>query len=197
MANNVGKNLSKSSCECSQDINENVSENIDENLFKIKEVATTIGESVHTLRRWVRDFDSYIPYHLCDNGYKLFDKEAIEVLLKIKQMIRKQGYSTRQVEHYFATGGQEFVVATLYDTIEKDELKKELNDIKEMLQKQNEFNQALIDRLDQQQQYIEQSLLERDKKLTETLRLLHATKKQEEEQPKKPRGLFGFLKKRS
>ncbi|MEV2910836.1 hypothetical protein ABNF65_20040, partial [Paenibacillus larvae] len=45
-------------------------------------------------------------------------------------------------------------------------------------------------------QYIEQSLLERDKKLTETLRLLHATKKQEEEQQKKPRGLFGFLRKR-
>lgn len=100
-----------------------------------------------------------------DNGYHYFDNKAIERLLLIKRLSRDQGYSLKQIEFYLSTGEDPIKP----EKPPEDQLLKELKLIKEQLKLQEEFNQALIQRLDQQQQYIAESLNKRDKNLLEAL----------------------------
>lgn len=64
------------------------------------------------------------------------------------------------------------------------------NEFKDFMEKQEAFNKELLDRLDRQQKYIENSLNERDEKLLNVIREMQETKKllaaaQEEKEPPK------------
>lgn len=144
---------------------------MDEIKLTISQIANEIGESVHTCRNWFKDYRDYIPHVKDKNGYNLFTREGLEIFLKIKRMFRDQKLTARQIGAILA--GAELPTAAAAESPKVDDLAE----IKKMLAQQQEFNHALIQRLDKQQQFIEHALQLRDQQLTETLRLMQDRKK--------------------
>lgn len=145
-----------------------MSENLSHEKLKVGEVAKLIGETEHIIRNWIRDFRDHVPLEKGDNGYNLFTQESIQVLQTIKQLNRERGYSTKQIRmHFLNHHHQEKTVV-----VPEEDLKQ----IKDMLSQQRDFNQALIQRMDDQQKYIESSLQVRDRQLMQTIRALQDSK---------------------
>lgn len=164
----MGKDFSKSSRLGA----DNLGGNLGEKLYKVKEVATLIGESDNVVRHWLKDLEAYIPTERSDAGYHLFGQKAVQVLRTIQRLNREQRYSIKQIEHYLATGGDELAPTAQLP----DRAVDELAEIKTMMEQQQQFNAALLERLDQQQQYIERALQRRDEQLMSTLRALQEAK---------------------
>lgn len=126
----------------------------------VAQAAKEIGESVHVVRNWLGDFRPYIPVEKSDAGYNLFTQESINVLKKIQHMARVQKLKTRQIEAILA--GAEMPVA---DEEAGSSLAEEIKEIKELLTKQQEFNAALVTRLDEQQKTLETAIKRRDEQV--------------------------------
>ncbi len=163
-------------------------------LLTVKEVASLVDESVHVVRNWLKEFKTYIPLEKSDAGYNLFNEQAINVIQTIKELHRKNGYSIKQIEHYLMTGGKEFVprpspAAEELLANELKEIRSNMKEIHNMLEQQEKFNRALVEKLDKQQQYIDESIKSRDEILMKTIRELQETKRieaaKEEENPNK------------
>lgn len=146
---------------------ENLKENHDKVLLTVKEVAKHINESPHVIRNWLKELKSYIPTQQGENKYHYFSQEGIDRLLLIQKMSREQGYSIKQIEFYLFTG--EDPVKKDFQPEFEDKLLKELQEVKNRLEKQENFNQALIEKLDEQNRYFKESLDKRDENLLETM----------------------------
>lgn len=154
---------------------ENQVENVGERLLTIKEVANILDETPNVIRNWMKELKPYIPLQKNESGYNVFDHEALEQMKLIKQLHREQNYSIKQVEHYFATGGESYKPTPTKGTDEilAEEMRlmrEEIQSLREHSEKQEKFNQALIQRLDEQQQYIDKKLEMRDLLLVESLK---------------------------
>lgn len=162
----------------------------------VKEVANLIDETPNVVRNWMKELKPYIPLKKNESGYNVFDEQALEIMKQIKDLHRNRNFSIKQIEHYFATDGETYIIEPEKDLGEK--LAEELNEIKSQLQQQQEFNKLLIDRLDKQNDYIHNVLVQRDQKLLESIRemqeqkLLEIAATKEEQQ----KGFFSKLFKR-
>lgn len=165
---------------------ENLNEKQGELSLTVKEAANHIEESPYVIRNWMRELKGHIPTTQGENGYHYFDKKAIERLFLIKELIRDRGYSLKQVEFYLSTGEN-----PKSEKPPEDQTLKELKLIKDQLKLQEEFNKALIQRLDQQQQYIAESLNKRDQQLLEALQESRQVRIEAAEHQKK--GFFSRL----
>lgn len=159
----------------------------------VKEAAEAIGETATTVRNWMRELKPYIPLKKAENGYNLFDEEAIEVIKQIKQLHREQGYSINQVKIYFDTGGEVFKPVNTEEKMQKD-----IAELQEQMRKQQEFNEVLVEQLKRQQTYIDEKLNERDRKLMDHMREQQEMQKQlaiavEEKEKSKRKGFFRRL----
>jgi DNA-binding transcriptional MerR regulator len=153
----------------------NIGDNQSLKLLQIKEVAALLGETTDVIRNWLKELGDLIPHQKNgSSGYKLFDVKGVETFRVVQQLSRNQGYTIRQIQHYMATGGKEF--APMSDL--PDAVKLELTEIRQLLEQQQQFNLALIGRLDQQQQYIEDSITKRDQQLMTTIRAIQETKQE-------------------
>lgn len=170
--------------------------------FTIKEVANLLDESPNVIRNWVKELRDYIPFTKNESGYNVFNQEALEKMKSIKMMHRQQNYSIKQIKHYFATGGEAFqpLPEKGPDELLAEELRKmreEIQFLRDNVQKQEEFNQALVKKLDKQQKYIDDKLEARDRQLMNALNETQEVKKlmQEEknEQVEKKKGFFARL----
>ncbi|MEK4031483.1 MerR family transcriptional regulator [Pseudobacillus sp. FSL P4-0506] len=170
--------------------------------FTIKEIANLLNESPNVIRNWVKELRDYIPLTKNESGYNVFDQKALEKMKSIKMMHRQQNYSIKQIKHYFATGGEAFqpLPEKGPDELLAEELRKmreELQFLRENVQKQEEFNQALVKKLDQQQKYIDDKLETRDRQLMKALNETQEVKRlmQEEKngQAEKKKGFFARL----
>ena len=158
----------------------------------VKEAAETIGETAVTIRNWMRELKPYIPVKKAENGYNLFDEEALEAIRQIKKLHREQGYSINQVKTYLDSGGEVFKPLNTEEQMQKD-----IDELKEKMRKQKEFNETLVRQLKKQQTYIDDRIKDQDHKLTvamqehqeETLKQLAPTI---EETPKR-KGFFRRL----
>lgn len=153
---------------------ENPNNNQDEVLLTVKEVAVTIEESTDVVRNWIKSLKNHIPLQKNESGYNVFNNEALERMKFIKELHRDRNYSMKQIEHYFNTDGKAFVPAPKQTTDEI--LANELKLIHDELKLQKEFNKVLLDRLDQQQQYLDERLNDRDKQLMANIRELQEQK---------------------
>jgi DNA-binding transcriptional MerR regulator len=166
---------------------ENPTGDFDEIRLTIKEAAKHVNESPGVVRNWMRELKSYIPTVQGENGYHYFDKPALERLLLIRQLNREQNYSIKQMEYYFATGETRIKPEPVNEV--SDDIRKDLNSIMEQLKLQEQFNQALATKLDEQQQYIKDSLNKRDQMLLESLKASQEARKAET----KRKRFFGLL----
>jgi DNA-binding transcriptional MerR regulator len=176
----VGKTLSKNENQGS----ENLNKDLDNKSLTVKEVANILDETPNVVRNWLKELKPYIPLKKNSNGYNVFDHEALEQMKLIKQLHREQNYSIKQIEHYFATGGESYkpIPQKGTDEILAEELRlmrEEIQSLREHSEKQEEFNHALIQRLDEQQQYIDNKLEVRDQLLMESMRETLENRKKE------------------
>lgn len=177
------------------------SENQDNNLARlltIKEVANIIEETPNIVRNWMKELRDYIPLQKNESGYNVFNNEALDRMKFIKQMHRDQNYSIKQIEHYFATGGESYKPTPKKGTDEvlAEEMRKmreEIHFLREYSEKQDEFNKALITRLDKQQQYIENKLEARDQMLIASLKESMEVQKQIAATKEEKKGFFQKL----
>src|SRR5690625_5160745 len=112
--------------------------------LKVNEVANLLGESVHIIRNWIRDFKDHLRLEKNAAEYNLFSEDAVAILRTIQKMHREQGYSRKQIEFFLASGGKEFGPAPVAAASDLDE-------IKDHLQRLDDFNRELLRRLDEQQ----------------------------------------------
>jgi DNA-binding transcriptional MerR regulator len=170
--------------------------NKDQVKLTVKEAAEAIGESAVTVRNWMRELKPYIPLKKAENGYNLFDAEALEIIRQIKKLHREQGYSINQVKTYFDSGGELFKPVNTEEQMQKD-----IEELKEKMRKQKEFNEVLVRQLKNQQTYIDDKLKEQDHRLTAAMkeheeatlkRLAPAIEEKTEEKPKR-KGFFRRL----
>lgn len=115
----------------------------------VAQAAQQIGETVHTVRNWLKDFRPYIPVDKTPSGYNLFTQDGINALNKIKKMFREQNLSTKQIEAILS-GAEKPTVPTQAEPIDV---------IREMLDEQKRFNAELLVRLDEQNQRRDQQLM--------------------------------------
>lgn len=154
---------------------ENLNNNTGETLLTIKEVAAIIQETPDVVRNWLKVLKDYIPVQKNEAGYNVFDNVALERMKLIRELHRDRNYSIKQINHYFATGGEAFKPGPKHsvDELLAEELRSIRNEIKELndnYQQQKEFNKALINKLDEQQRYIDERLNKRDETLMQSLR---------------------------
>lgn len=131
----------------------------------VKETAATIGETAVTVRNWMRELKPYIPVKKAENGYNLFDAEALEAIHQIKKLHREQGYSINQVKTYLDSGGEVFKPVNTEEQMQKD-----IDELKEKMRKQKAFNETLARQLKKQQTYIDDRIKDQDHKLTVTIK---------------------------
>lgn len=179
----------------------NVGQNLDKTELTVKEVANIIEETPNVVRNWMKELKDFIPLKKNDSGYNVFDEEALERMKLIKQLHRDQNYSIKQITHYFVTDGASYKPIPKKGAEEL--LAEELNEMKGLMKDllhqnrlQEEFNKKLVEKLDNQQRFIEESLKRRDEQLLsnirdmqESARLIAASKEQEEEK----KGFFARL----
>lgn len=156
--------------------------------FTVKEVSNIIGETPNVVRNWMKELRDYIPLKKNQSGYNVFDNEAIERVKEIKSLHRSQNWSIKQIEHYFATGGEAFKPEPEKATGEV--IAEELRTLREVItllrednDRQKEFNQALLKRLDEVNRHNEERhklLTDSLRKTLETRKLLAATVEQED-----------------
>lgn len=115
----------------------------------VSQVAQEIGESVHTVRNWLRDFRTYIPTEKTESNYNLFTQEGINSLNRIKKMYREQNLSTKQIEAILS-GAEKPVVQNEIESI---------SIIREILDEQKRFNEELVARIEEQNQRRDQQLM--------------------------------------
>ncbi|MFJ8357008.1 DUF3967 domain-containing protein [Bacillus paramycoides] len=147
----------------------------------VKEVALCLDESPNVIRNWMKELRMYIPLEKNESGYNVFNEKSLKQMKIVKQLHRGQNYSIKQIEHYFATGGESIkpIPSKEVGEILAEELKilkDEVSKLREYSEKQEEFNKLLIEQLQKQQYYIDNKLEQRDQKLLETIREVQETK---------------------
>lgn len=183
--------------------------------FTVKEVASFLDETPNVIRNWFKELREYIPHEKNSNGYNIYKREGVDRFKEIKALHRDQNWSMKQIEHYFATGGESFkpepektVGEILADEIKL--LRAELSALREenqtLRENQENFNKALIEQLQnfrmetaEQLQQLDRGSVERDKQLMQSLRetlqtnKLLAAAKEEENQNTQKKGFFARL----
>lgn len=164
-------------------------ENLDDLRLTVKEAAKHIQESPGVVRNWMRELKSHIPTIQGENGYHYFDQPALEKLILIRQLNRDQNYSIKQIDYYFSNGETRIQPESVH--VVSNDIREDLKTIVDRLELQQQFNQALVTKLDEQQQYIKDSLIKRDQMLLESLKASQEARKAEVNNRKK--GFFGRI----
>lgn len=137
--------------------------------LSVTELENVLGIPKATIRRYLNRHEAHIKFKKNHKSF-LISSNSIDTLTKIRDFY-KEGMNAEQVD-------ENLNELSIPMTIEiKDEKKTQVINSSEVLQniisaleEQKEFNQLLVERLNRQQEYIEKSIIERDKRLMETLR---------------------------
>lgn len=163
-----------------------------EKAYTPKEISLTLDIGDSTLRKWCIALESQ-GYQFIRNGQnkRVFVDANIVVLRHFKELVQNhsmqlnnaamlvidrfgKGSFSQRTDVVPAENNRDLdrsydeVIAKLMHYIEQQE---------ERFEKQEQFNRTLLERLDQQQQYIEERLNKRDETLVQSLREVQETKK--------------------
>lgn len=174
--------------------------NVEEHLdieWTFKETAIMINETPSILRNWFKELKDYIPHRKNQSGYNVFNKESLERLKEIKSLIRDQNWSVKQIEHYYATGGEYFkpepddqvgkVIAEEMRLM-REQMQRMQEDnqyFREAFENQREFNQVLVQQLEEQNKRYFQKFDENMRALQETKKLMIEEQEAQNKEQKK------------
>jgi DNA-binding transcriptional MerR regulator len=133
-----------------------------------------------SVRRYISKFPDFFQSKGGSRS-KRYEDSGIKVLVRIKNLF-DSGYETDQVDEVLR---KEFPVIIDGNKVEESEEKastpplatvEDVEEIKAMLVRQQEFNERLLERLAEQERYIKNSLEKRDNQLIESLRTVQELK---------------------
>ncbi|UMZ35926.1 MerR family transcriptional regulator [Priestia megaterium] len=168
-----------------------MSNNLDEEVvYTLKDTVKLTGLSIDLVRLYEKEFN--IQIQRTEGGHRRYTKQNIDLLIEIKKRIQEQNWSYKMINQWL----QGEIIPESIEVQSKLEKKVEsLEDkVQELLnrsEKDEQFQFALIQRLDEQSKligqlteklssqdkYIENNLEKRDEKLTNAIREISDTKK--------------------
>ncbi|MBO1005770.1 DUF3967 domain-containing protein [Pseudogracilibacillus auburnensis] len=177
---------------------------ITEKPYSPKDIALALDIGDSTLRKWCIALEEE-EYFLSrtENNRRVFFEHDLIVLRHFQKLVQVQYLSMQNAakivvskfgERTFEQGNDKNSVPSMrYDNATTEKILNELEQLRDM-------NKQLIDRLDEQQTYIEERLSRRDAVLMESLREVQETKKLmieqkvAEEEKEQKKGLFSWFK---
>ena len=165
-----------------------------EKAYTPKEVSLTLDIGTSTLRKWCLSLEEngYI-FTRTDNQRRLYVERDLVVLKYYKKLVQGENFSLDNAAKVIVTKYKENPSETIAPIVppkadiqmrDFERSREIIEDLLERAEKQEQFNEELmrfnrelLDRLDNQQEYINRRLEERDKKLMESLRQSQETKK--------------------
>lgn len=165
--------------------------NTDEGIvYTLKDTVKLTGLSIDLIRLYEKEFNLQI--QRTEGGHRRYTKNNIDLLIEIKKRIQEQNWSYKMVNQW--QQGEVITEAVdIQSNLEKkiDSLENKVQELLDRSEKDEQFQLALIqrldeqgtlikqltDKLDSQDRYIENNLDKRDEKLTSALREISDTKK--------------------
>lgn len=153
-----------------------------EDWISIAEIAKRLNVAENTARRYTHLFSEFLKERKFGRTTK-YTLDAIEVISQIS-VLYSQGLTTEEIKRKLHNEFPQIV------EIDEEERQLSISSASsyEMLKQimadqveQKNFNILLLEKLAEQQQYIEQSIEKRDAELTQTLRLLAAAREEKKE----------------
>lgn len=182
--------------------------NTDEGIvYTLKDTVKLTALSIDLIRLYEKEFNLQI--QRTEGGHRRYTKNNIDLLIEIKKRIQEQNWSYKMVNQWLQ--GEVITEAVdIQSNLEKkiDSLENKVQELLDRSEKDEQFQLALIqrldeqgtlikqltDKLDSQDRYIENNLDKRDEKLTSALREISDTKKliaaAQENLEQKPKGFW-------
>ncbi|MHC5534634.1 MerR family transcriptional regulator [Priestia megaterium] len=185
--------------------------NTDEGIvYTLKDTVKLTGLSIDLIRLYEKEFNLQI--QRTEGGHRRYTKNNIDLLIEIKKRIQEQNWSYKMVNQWLQ--GEVITEAVdIQSNLEKkiDSLENKVQELLDRSETDEQFQLALIqrldeqgtlikqltDKLDSQDRYIENNLEKRDEKLTNAIREISDTKKliaaAQENLEQKPKGFWNKL----
>jgi hypothetical protein len=166
-----------------------------EKVYWSNEIADHLNIQTSTLRKWclILEEKGY-DFHRNENDRRGFFETDLNALVEYKKLTKKKNISLEHAAQIIVKkfksepAVKEKVNAAGYESPSR-KLEDKIEQLTEHVMRQDEFNRELLNQLKLQQEFISNTLKERDKVLIEAIRDLQETKKLEsatkEEEPKK------------
>lgn len=159
------------------------------------DVATLLGIKESTLRKYALILkDCGYHFHVNDKGQRWYYNRDVIVLKKLIQTKQSPDMTLEQAADAVVSwfNQSNISLSITNESAKKERYNDDIKELKDTIDKQNILLQELMKKMDQQQQYIDERLEERDRKLMESLResqeerkaLLQISSAQEEEKNK-------------
>ncbi|WP_019244553.1 MULTISPECIES: DUF3967 domain-containing protein [Bacillus] len=168
-----------------------------------KEVSINLGIGDSTLRKWCLALEAHEYFFpRTDNNRRVFYERDVVILRHLRQLIQVQNFTLENASLIVVSKFKEDT-SLVTNTENSVPQLRDSNEIIEKLmshiEQQETFNKQLLEKLEEQQKYIEERLNKRDELLMESLKQSQETKRllleAQEEQKKKRKGLFSFFSK--
>lgn len=154
-----------------------------EKVYTTKEVATLLDIAIPTVRKYAQILEKH-SYRFMRNeaGNRLFvldDINAFKHLVELRKADVSVETSAKLVAERFKETAIQVVSSTNTEASTQyiEQYARDMSDIKETINKQNDLIKALSDKLDQQTDYIKSSIDKRDALLMDTMNKLLGSKK--------------------
>ncbi|MBM7543269.1 MerR family transcriptional regulator [Amphibacillus cookii] len=158
--------------------------------YATKEVAERLDIKTVTVRKYTQELeDKGYKFEKNESNWRIFHADDLQALAYL-QVLRNQGKSVSESAEKVAELQQSNLSYRINDTaIQTGDTK---NDMEKYIERQEEFNKALIDRLDKQQKYIDQRLEERDQNLMKFMNDMQEQRKLEVQQQEQGKRWWKF-----
>lgn len=166
-----------------------------EKTYWTKDISDNLSIGTSTLRKWclLLEENGYL-FLRDEHGRRAYTEHDAIALRKFKELTTEKAMSLENasiavISAFKRAQNDDITLSATQQFPRPDERYKMLeNKFEEYAEQQKAFNQALLERLDEQQEYIENSLKVRDERLMQTLNEVLETKRllaAAQEQPKK------------
>ncbi|GAA0472761.1 MerR family transcriptional regulator [Alkalibacillus silvisoli] len=175
--------------------------------YPSKEVCDRLNVSSSTLRKWCLALEKKeYEFARTEQNRRLFQDHDLQALESLKELIQDRNMTLENASIIVVSRFQGERSSTrtpsvrepknTHDFEELGEIKAKLEEQQEYMMKQEQFNAALMEKLDQQQKYINNRLDERDQALMQTLNQISEERKEQAkllEEQKQKEGWFSKL----
>jgi len=156
-----------------------------ERYYTAKETSDEFNISGSTLRKWCLSLEKHgYEFTRGEQNRRLFSEKDLESLKYFQELIQVKNMSLENASIIISSRFKESRSSTgtpsvRAESVQNNEDSPTLEKLTEYIQQQERFNQELLKRLDEQSEYINNRLDQRDNALMETMNKLHEQRKKE------------------